>query len=238
MAVKPNFNRVFYDLLTSWGGSLVRPDSAIITSGWEIDGLISEEHSNWWFDQIVKWLKYFETFTDELNTNKASFQDLSNYFPVGIIIKYAGSTEPNTSWRLLNGQNLSRAGYPVLYNWAVANNLIGAGKPFGTGNGSTTFSVPDVRGRGILGAGQGVDLTNRLFASVSGEETVLLTEAQTPRHRHYMPNQFSSYVTRDGGPHATGAYEGSRDYTDYTGGNTPHNNMQPYLALSYLIKAV
>ena len=62
----------------------------------------------------------------------------------------------------LNGQTVSRATYPALWQWANDNLLVGGGpsaNAFGIGDGSTTFSLPDFRGRvvrGVAASGEGI----------------------------------------------------------------------------------
>lgn len=77
----------------------------------------------------------------------------SNAVPTGTILDYTGSNAPD-GYIIANGAEISRTDFSRLYQWALANNLI---KPqsqipssahvyFGTGNGSTTFTIPDLRG--------------------------------------------------------------------------------------------
>lgn len=63
--------------------------------------------------------------------------------PVGTVLPYAGTTAPNSSFALCYGQAISRATYAVLYGLTSTS--------FGSGDGSTTFNVPDLRGRVVAG---------------------------------------------------------------------------------------
>ena len=77
----------------------------------------------------------------------------SNAVPTGTILDYTGITAPD-GYIVANGAELSRSTFSQLYQWAVANNLIvdqeliptTAHAFYGTGDGSTTFTIPDLRG--------------------------------------------------------------------------------------------
>jgi microcystin-dependent protein len=83
------------------------------------------------------------------------------------------------------------------------------------GNGVTTFGMPDLRGRAAMGAGAAPGLTSRGLGETDGTEAVTMTEAQMPQHSHTLPPT----------PLMTGP----------AGGSQPLPNMQPSLALNYLI---
>lgn len=77
----------------------------------------------------------------------------SNAVPTGTILDYTGASAPD-GYIVANGAELSRSTFSQLYQWAIANNLIveqeliptTAHGFYGTGNGSTTFTIPDLRG--------------------------------------------------------------------------------------------
>lgn len=73
--------------------------------------------------------------------------------PVGSIIGYPGSVAP-VGWHLCIGETELRSDYPSLIEWAVLNDLIGDGKLFGAGDGTTTFDFPDLRELVLVGAGK------------------------------------------------------------------------------------
>lgn len=73
--------------------------------------------------------------------------------PVGSIIGYPGSVVP-VGWHLCIGETALRSDYPSLIEWAVLNDLIGDGKLFGAGDGTTTFDFPDLRELVLVGAGK------------------------------------------------------------------------------------
>jgi microcystin-dependent protein len=92
--------------------------------------------------------------------------------PVGAIQEFAGSTAPN-GFLLCDGSLVSRTTYATLF--AVL------GVVFGSGDGSTTFAVPNHAGRVAAGKGSGTFAT---LGATGGAETVALSAAQTPSHTH------------------------------------------------------
>lgn len=98
--------------------------------------------------------------------------------------------------------------------------------PYGLGNGSTTFNVPDLLGRVPVGAGAGSGLTDRTALGVkSGEEGTTLTLSTMPSNLYFHTNQ--------GG--GSNNYASGGAVMQYGGGQA-HNTMPPYLVLAYIIK--
>lgn len=96
-------------------------------------------------------------------------------FPTGAILDFAGATAP-TGFLFCDGSAVSRTTYAALF--AVL------GTTWGAGDGSTTFNVPDLRGRSTIGVGQGSGLTNRVLAAIGGEENHVLSIAELAAHTH------------------------------------------------------
>lgn len=90
----------------------------------------------------------------------------------------ASGRTSKTGYLECNGAAVSRATYDDLFDQI--------GETFGAGNGTTTFNLPDLRGRAPIGDGTGTGLTNRVLGSTGGAETVTLTAAQSgvPAHTH------------------------------------------------------
>lgn len=161
----------------------------------------------------------YSTDTDEL----AAISIYSLQAPTGAVVSFAGSSAP-TGWLICNGAAISRSTYAALF--AIL------GTTFGAGDGSTTFSLPDLRGRVPVGAGAGSGLTNRVLGATGGEENHTLTTDEMPAHTHpigFIP------LEGTGGSTGTRAYPGSAN-TGSTGGDDPHNNMQPFIVLNTIIK--
>ncbi|MEI7473415.1 MAG: tail fiber protein [bacterium] len=103
---------------------------------------------------------------------------------IGSIMLWAGNGNPPPNFVECNGQSLNKADYPLLFG--VIGNTYGST--------ATKFNVPDIRGRAVIGAGQGTDpspysgvspnLTLRNFKDIGGTETVTLTAADLPNHAH------------------------------------------------------
>jgi microcystin-dependent protein len=167
--------------------------------------------------------------------------------PPGTVISYISSSTP-AGWLLCDGSAYSRVEYLNLFK------IIGT--TYGAGDGTTTFNVPDLRGRTTIGFGAGAGLTNRDMAVSGGAETHTLTTAEMPSHNHDItdPGHTHSYVNNVNDQNTDNAFstETAADSADLaqttgtsttgitinnTGGGGAHNNMQPFVVLNYLIKA-
>ena len=101
-----------------------------------------------------------------------------------------------------------------------------------------TIHLPDLRGRSVIGAGLGNRLTGRALGSIGGNETHQLTINEMPSHSHSLPNPIigSGSGTVYGDYYEHSGHSCSSSSTNVTGGNAAHNNMPPWLALSWIIK--
>jgi microcystin-dependent protein len=95
--------------------------------------------------------------------------------PSGSLFMFAGA-EPPEGYLLCDGSPISRVNYSSLFD--------AIGTTYGSGDGSTTFNLPDFRGRGPLGAGTGAGLTPRTLGGSGGAETVTLDTTMIPSHTH------------------------------------------------------
>lgn len=95
--------------------------------------------------------------------------------PVGTVVAFAGSSAPE-GWLLCDGSAVSRTTYANL--WATLSTT------YGSGDGSTTFNIPDAMGRTVVGAGAGSGLTSRTLSSKSGAETSTIGTSNLPAHTH------------------------------------------------------
>jgi microcystin-dependent protein len=123
-----------------------------------------------------------------------------NGSPLGSVAQFAGSTLPN-GWMLCDGSQLSRTTYADLF--------AAIGTRFGTGDGSTTFNLPDLRGKIPVGYNSAETSFNTL-GKTGGAKTQTLTVANLPSHSH----SGSSFSTTSAGSH-------THTYVDeYTPGNS------------------
>lgn len=153
--------------------------------------------------------------------------------PIGVIQAFGGSAAPN-GWLLCQGQALSRTEYAELF--AVI------GTNFGSGDGSTTFNLPDPREAALVGAGQ-----NTLKAgSIATHDTYSVGEFkddQLQEHQHYRYSNDTngSFYAGTGGSgswtpsSATGQYGNSIGHvSDGRKGTTTHGKQ---LGVNFIIKA-
>ena len=156
-----------------------------------------------------------------LSAGSITVGGVSTVIPAGTINQYAGTSAP-TGWLLADGTAVSRTTYAALF--AVTSTT------YGVGDGSTTFNLPDLKGRVPVGKNTGTFAT---LGGTGGAETHTLTTAQIPAHNH----QTSLYPNIAAGGTAIGGQGGFvGDYTQNTGGGGSHNNLQPYITVNYIIK--
>ncbi len=157
---------------------------------------------------------------------------------------FAGNFAPR-GWAFCNGQLL-----PISQNTALFS-LIGT--TYG-GDGRTTTALPNLEGRAPMHPGRGPGLTAKRLGERGGVETVTLTEAQMPNHHHTLmaTNSLGDLqipapdrsVARSSGANAyqqnTGASLAAmaEQALPQTGGSLAHNNMQPFLAINFIIALV
>ena len=107
-----------------------------------------------------------------LYTSSIVDQLLSALVPAGTVSQTARSTEP-TGWLFCQGQNVSRTTYASLFS--------AIGTTYGTGDGVTTFALPNLQGKVPVGKDSG---TFSALGATGGAETVTLTSSQIPAHTH------------------------------------------------------
>jgi microcystin-dependent protein len=154
---------------------------------------------------------------------------------IGEVRLFGGDFAP-VGWAFCDGSLVSIAAYDALFN------LIGT--TYG-GDGTETFALPDLRGRVPIGQGQGPGLTPRPQGESFGSEAMPLTVGQLPEHAHGVRASETATTTKPkgavpaaGGPYAAAPAAGhSFDKLSQlgTGGNQPHDNMAPFLTISYII---
>jgi microcystin-dependent protein len=168
--------------------------------------------------------------------------------PSGAVFPFAGAAAPS-GFFLCYGQAVSRTTYSALF--------AAIGTIYGAGNGSTTFTLPDIRGRAVAGQDDmGGASANRLtgtsgsvngdtLGGTGGAETHTLTTAELAAHTHGA----GSYRIQTGGDAAQSSANGAVFRNEINGPGTAvsgssssagsgsaHNNVQPTIILNYIIK--
>ena len=170
-------------------------------------------------------INYLDGVTSNIQTQ---FDNLVTV-PSGVISAFAGSTAP-TGWLICDGTAVSRSTYSALF--AIV------GTTYGSGDGSTTFNLPNLKGRVAVGR----DNTQTEFDTLGetgGEKAVTLTEAQMPSHNHSI-NPAMIVGTGSGGinNYAPMGNNPSQAVSTFdAGSDQAHNNLQPYLVINYIIKS-
>jgi len=174
------------------------------------------------------------------------YVNISAIQPIGTLTSFIGNTDSiPKNWLLCDGSYVSIDAYPDLYR------LIGSvyGEVL-----DGRFKLPDFRGRTMVGAGSGEGLSTRLIGEFGGEEQHQLSIAEMPSHNHRP-----AIGTNEGVDHWWGSdnrigtpnfdYDGNAatkpsdgfiapSYkTNSVGGNSSHNNMQPYSVANWIIRA-
>lgn len=137
------------------------------------------------------------------------YASIANALPPGLVLPYAGSSAP-TGWLLCYGQAVDRSTYATLF--ALISTT------YGVGDGSTTFNLPDLRGRVAAGKdNMGGSAANRLtsttmtadgntLGAVGGTQTHTLTSGEMPSHTH----------TQDAHTHTQNSHNHTQDAHSHT----------------------
>lgn len=187
---------------------------------------------------ILAVLKGLQDQIDQIRNQSPAASNQS--LPVGSIIMHSSSVVPD-GWLLCDGRSVSRQNYAALF--AVV------GETFSPANSSDTFTLPDLRGRSPMGAGQGQNTTARVLGDRVGAESHKLIVAEMPSHTHTDSGHshdvpYSSVTTGTGAaysgglrtPTGTVASGSSTANLLATGGNAPHPNVQPNTIVNFIIK--
>lgn len=161
---------------------------------------------------------------------------------IGQIEMFAGNFAPR-NWMFCEGQVIA-----ISENQALFSLL---GDRYG-GDGRATFGLPDMRGRIPVCQGQGIGLTQRMIGTRLGQELVALDSSHIPPHNHTFKafneaadagsptgavvaiSGSNPYVSNSALPNPDGFFD-STALSENDGGNTPHNNLGPYLAVRFII---
>ncbi|MDB5720353.1 MAG: phage tail protein [Alphaproteobacteria bacterium] len=155
---------------------------------------------------------------------------------IGEIRIFAGNFAP-AGWSMCDGSLLAISEYDTLFN------LLGT--TYG-GDGQSTFALPNLQSRVPIHQGQG-STSNFILAETGGAETVTLGTNQMPQHNHafLVSSDTGAQVAPADNVLGTGASvtlfrplapnQAMGTTTSPIGGSQPHENMQPYLVLNYII---
>ena len=158
---------------------------------------------------------------------------------VGEIRMFGGSFAP-AGWAMCQGQLMPISQNDVLFT------LIGT--TYG-GDGQETFALPDLQGRAPVHAGQGPGIKqNYVLGEKAGVESVTLTTQQMPSHTHALIASTNTATSTTASGNITASTNQLKIYTESAvskqfanntiapiGGSQPHENMQPYLAITFII---
>jgi len=176
------------------------------------------------------WLYFLQTLWSRTGSGSGSA-----LAPSGMIVAFAASLPP-TGWLVCDGTAVMRTTYSTLF--AVI------GETWGAGDGSTTFNVPDLRGRLVL-----VVSGSHALASTGGAESVTLSVGQLPSHSHgvtdpgHVHTALVASSTNTAGVAAGTAVAGNTGSAvtgitiNNTGSGNPVSLLNPYASMQFIIKA-
>jgi microcystin-dependent protein len=160
-------------------------------------------------------------------------------------IRAFGFNFPPRNWAFCNGQLMGISQHSALF--AILGTTYG-------GDGSQTFALPNLQDRAAMHWGHGPGLTPRVIGEVLGSSTVTLTIDQMPSHSHAVSTQAGNTTSQSQVAPSSNAALGlssvgkayiptavpfdktfSGRAIGVAGGATPHENMQPILALNFCI---
>lgn len=174
---------------------------------------------------------------EDLNTVVSDLEGYTEALnPSGAILQFAGATAP-TGYLLCDGSAVSRTTYSGLFT-AISTT-------YGTGDGTTTFNLPNLKGKVPVGYSS-TETEFDALGETGGTKTVTLDTTQIPAHVHQISagddtawnDYLGGYAAATFGIDTT--YNSARgqkyNATQSIGGGLSHNNIQPYIVLNYIIK--
>jgi microcystin-dependent protein len=154
---------------------------------------------------------------------------------IGQVMMFGGNFAPR-GWAFCEGQLLAISSHSALFS--ILGTIYG-------GDGRSTFALPDLRGRTAIQQGHGPGLSTRQLGQRGGSETNTHTTQNMPSHNHGISVPVNTGETGEAagvlgnGPiYAEEATSGANypgATTGMSGGQQPVNNLQPYLAVYYII---
>jgi microcystin-dependent protein len=185
---------------------------------------------------------------DIINFLNDSSYGIPAIMPVGVILAFGGVTPP-TGWLLCNGGAVSRTTYPKLFD------VIGTF--YGSGDGATTFNLPDAQRRYLLGAGGSKQFVadtsegqlasaeiDTTLGSTGGEEKHVMLRAELPADKIEAMTPVSDSPSNPFGNGETAVHTavaalstGVAGLSEALGSGLSMNNMPPSLTVNYIIRA-
>lgn len=200
----------------------------------------------WYESDTGRWFLYYDSAWVEIGNSNDVGQT-----PPGVISQYAGSSAP-TGWLLCDGTPVSRITYASLFSVLSTQ--------YGSGDGSTTFNLPNLKGKVPVGR-DSADTSFDVLGETGGAKTHTLTATESgvashshgitdPSHKHQQSLSFGNGGA-NGGPYyyspgtvLQNIIETASQTTGITINNatatsasSAHNNLQPYIVVNYIIKA-
>ena len=150
----------------------------------------------------------------------------SDNFPIGSIVGFAGASVPN-NWLIADGSEVSRETYSELFE------VIGT--YYGEGDGTTTFNLPDMRGK--IGVGLlATDEDFNILGNIGGSKTHTQTLEELAPHVHGIQANTNQNATSGAGRWPWVNYDGVNRYTESAGEGQPMDIMNPYVVINYIVK--
>ena len=206
-------------------GSPVKADdfAALSLSGEACDRFKQLLRNNTLLNQLFGWL-----LDGDGNLSEEAAASIESYIgPIGMIVMWGGTSIPSDSWLVCNGQAVSRATYPILFERY--------GTAWGVGDGSTTFNLPNFQDRLPIGAG-----ANASIGQQAGSGTATLSQSNLPSHTHTMSinkiNVDNEQTGTDGIVLATEGSNSTTKTTESTGSGNAFSIIPPVNGVYFIIK--